>query len=85
MVEAYTQIFCINNEFMFYFPVNKDDLELAKKSHSSLVFTRLPQSSAQLHVDTHSERRQAWKGPGKDCLPQGQSFGEHTRCREQLL
>lgn len=73
MAEAYTQMFCINNEFLFYFPVNKDDRELAKRSDSSLVFTRQPQSRAQLHADTHSEGRRAvgWERPGEGLPPTG--------------
>lgn len=83
MVETYTQIFYINNDFLFYFPVNKDEQELPKRTNSSLVFSHLPHSSAQLCVDTYSKKRWAGKGPG--VLTLGSESNAFESCWHSVL
>lgn len=78
----------INNDFLFYFPVNKDDQDLPKRSNSPLAFTPLPHSRAQLCVDTYSKRRWAGEGaglPAHKVGPEGTTLGPESNAFESSV
>lgn len=77
MVEAYTQIFCTNNDSLFCFPVNKDEKELPKRSTSSLIFTQLPQHCSALCRHLQQEEID-WERSRTQGSPVGKTLGSES-------
>lgn len=78
-MEAHTQLFCVNHDSLFYFPVNKDDQGLLDCPREAVLPLCLPTSHITMlsFVWTFTARG-GGLGKVQDCLPTRAVHEENT-------